>query len=265
MEEQDYLKKNRASWNKRTNVHISSDFYDVASFIAGRNSLHAIELKLLGNVGGKSILHLQCHFGQDTLSLARMGALVTGVDLSDNAIQHAEVLAIKTGLKGDFICCDVYSLPQFLHRQFDIVFTSYGTIGWLPDIDKWAKIVSQFLKPEGKFVFADFHPVLWMFDTKMEHIVHNYFNAGPILENENGTYTDRHAAISGETVGWNHPTSEVLTGLLSNGLRLDVFEEFDYSPYNCFENMVEFEPGKFRFKHLENKLPLMFSLMATKI
>lgn len=265
MEAEDYLKKNRESWNKRTDYHINSPFYDVEGFIAGKTSLNDIELKLLGEVKGKSILHLQCHFGQDSLSLVRMGAEVTGVDLSDNAIKQAHLLAERTGLKADFVCCDLYSLPQHLKGHFDIVFTSYGTIGWLPDLDKWAKIVSGYLKPGGKFVFVEFHPFIWMFDDKIDKIAYNYFNVSPIIESESGTYADRNAPINGETVGWNHPTSEVLSSVLTNGLRLEAFEEYDYSPYNCFHNMIEFEPGKFRIKHLENKIPLVFSLHATRV
>lgn len=265
MEEYDYLQKNKASWNRRTDYHINSEFYDVPGFLAGKNSLKPIELKLLGDVSGKRILHLQCHFGQDTLSLARMGAHVTGIDFSDNAIMQANLLRDKTNLKADFICCDLYSLPQHLNKTFDIVFTSYGTIGWLPDVDKWAAIISHYLIPGGKFVFADFHPVVWMFDDKFEKITYNYFNAGPIVEIENGTYANREAPLNEEYVGWNHSTGEVLSSILSHGLSLSSFEEFDYSPYHCFNNMVETEEGKFRIKHLENKLPMVFALCAKKL
>jgi 2-polyprenyl-3-methyl-5-hydroxy-6-metoxy-1,4-benzoquinol methylase len=114
----------------------------------------SIELELLGNVKGLSILHLQCHFGQDSLSLARMGAHVTGIDLSDKAIKTAQELNAELHLNAEFICSDIYDLPQHLNKQFDIVFTSYGTIGWLPDLNKWAQIIHHFLKPEGKFIFV---------------------------------------------------------------------------------------------------------------
>ncbi|PBQ33428.1 SAM-dependent methyltransferase [Sphingobacteriaceae bacterium] len=263
-EELNYLEKNKDSWNRRTDYHLESEFYDVKGFLAGNSSLKEVELNLLGDIRGKSILHLQCHFGQDTLSLARMGAEATGVDLSDNAINNAKLLAEKAGVKAEFICCDVYSLPEHLNKKYDIVFTSYGTIGWLPDLDKWAKIVSRYLKPGGKFVFAEFHPVVWMFDDDFTKVAYNYFNAGPIIETESGTYADRNAQINKEYVGWNHPTGEVLTSLLQNGLRLLSYEEFDYSPYNCFRHTEEFEPGKFRIKHLGNKIPMIFALLAEK-
>jgi len=260
-----YLEKNKDSWNRRTDYHVDSEFYDVKGFLQGNTSLKSIELGLLGDVKNKSVLHLQCHFGQDTLSLARMGAEVTGVDLSDNAIKNANLLAEKANLKGEFICCDVYSLPVHLDKQFDIVFTSYGTIGWLPDLDKWAKIISHYLKPGGRFVFAEFHPVVWMFDNDFERVDYSYFNVAPIIEIESGTYANRNAPITQEYISWNHPLNEVLNSLLENGLTLESFHEFDYSPYNCFNNTEEFEPGKFRIKTFENKIPMVYALAAVKI
>jgi len=260
----DYIKINKQTWNNKTDVHIASDFYDVESFINGKSTLNTIELDLLGDVKGKKILHLQCHFGQDTLSLARLGAKVTGVDLSDKAIEKAKEFSGKLGLNAHFICCDIYDLPQHLDEQFDIVFTSYGTIGWLPDLNKWATIVSRFLKPNGKFVFAEFHPVVWMFDNDFKEIFYTYFNVAPIIEDESGTYADRYSEISAQTITWNHPTSEVLNSLIQSGLEINSFNEYDYSPYNCFNETEEFEKGKFRIKHLGNKIPMVFSLVATK-
>src|SRR5690606_26113745 len=144
-------------------------------FMYGKSSLKSIELDLLGDVSGKSILHLQCHFGQDTLSLSRMGAKVTGVDLSDNAIKIAQALTKKLNADAEFICCDLYDLPNHLNKTFDIGFTSYGTITWLRDLDKWAAVVSKFLKPEGKLVFAEFHPVVLMFDDAFEKNEYDHF------------------------------------------------------------------------------------------
>ena len=259
-----YLDINKASWNRRTEFHMASEFYDVKGFVEGKNSLKEIELLLLGEVKNKSILHLQCHFGQDTLSLARMGAKVTGIDLSDKAIEEANALAKKINTQARFICCDLYSIPDHVNEQFDIVFTSYGTIGWLPDLDKWAKIIHRCLKPNGKFVFVEFHPVVWMFDDDFKKVAYNYFNTGPIIEKESGTYADRNAAINQEYIGWNHPTSEVLTSLLNNGLTLSSFKEYDYSPYNCFKEMVEIAPSKFQIPHMGKRLPMVFSLEAIK-
>lgn len=262
--EENYLAINKEAWNARTGVHLTSEFYDVAGFIKGATSLNSIELDLLGDVKGKSILHLQCHFGQDTISLQRLGARVMGVDLSDKSIESAKLLAEQTGVDARFICCDVYDLPNHLNEQFDIVYTSYGTIGWLPDLDKWASVIAQFLKPQGKFVFVEFHPVVWMFDSDFDKIGYRYFNSGAIIETESGTYTDRNAALRYEYVSWNHGLSEVINSLIHAGLTIQSMDEFDYSPYNCFRGTVEIEPKKYRIKHLDDKIPMVYSITATK-
>lgn len=262
--ESNYLAINRQSWNSRTDAHLKSEFYDVAGFINGKTSLNDIELALLGDVNGKTILHLQCHFGQDTISLNRLGAEVTGVDLSDKAIESAKQLAIETNSTVNFICCDIYDLPNHLTGQFDMVYTSYGTISWLPDLEKWANVVSKFLKPGGQFVFVEFHPVVWMFDDDFEKIGYSYFNSGAIIESESGTYADKTADIMLENVSWNHSLSEVMNGLMNNGLEITSFNELDYSPYNCFNNAIEYEPKKYRIAHLDNKIPMVYSLVAKK-
>lgn len=262
--EKNYININRASWNNRVDTHLKSEFYDLDGFIKGDTSLNSIELNLLGDIRGKKILHLQCHFGQDTISLSRLGAEATGVDLSDKAIASAEQIAEDTGSNARFICCDIYDLPNHLTQQFDIVFTSYGVIGWLPDLDKWAKIIVDFLKPNGRFVMAEFHPVVWMFDDHFEKIGYNYFNTGAIVEAEVGTYADKTAPIAQECVMWNHGLGEVLSSLINSGLEISSLEEFDYSPYNCFNNTVEFEPKKYRIAHLGNKIPMVYSLAAKK-
>lgn len=262
--ENNYLEINRQSWNNKIDIHLKSEFYDLANFIKGKTSLNSIELDLLGDLTGKTILHLQCHFGQDTISLSRLGAEVTGVDLSDKAIESAKQIAKDTNANATFICCDIYDLPNHLDKQFDIVFTSYGTIGWLPDLDKWAKIVSQFLKPNGQFVFVEFHPVVWMFDDNFEKIFYRYFNSGAIVASESGTYADKTAEITQEYVMWNHGLSEVITNLIQNGLEINSLNEYDYSPYNCFNKTIEFEPKKYRIEHLENKIPMVYSIVAKK-
>lgn len=262
--EKDYLEINRLSWNNRTEAHLKSEFYDLEGFLKGKSSLNQVELNLLGELKGKTILHLQCHFGQDTISLSRLGADVTGVDLSDIAIESAKQIAKDTSSNAKFICCDIYDLPNHLDEQFDIVFTSYGVIGWLPDLDKWAKIISRFLKPGGRFVFVEFHPFVWMFDDDFDKIAYRYFNSGAIIETENGTYADKEAEITQSYVVWNHGISEVLNRLIGNGLEVNSFDEFDYSPYNCFNKTIESEPGKFRIEHLGDKIPMIYSISATK-
>lgn len=259
----EYLDINRKSWNERVDTHLSSEFYDMPGFLAGKNSLNEIELELLGDVSGKSILHLQCHFGQDTLSLARMGAKATGVDLSDKAIEAAKKINQEMNLDAEFIASDIYSFPKVHNNKYDIIFTSYGAIGWLPDLDKWAKVITHFLKEKGKYIFAEFHPFVWMFDDNFNTIKYNYFNKETITE-ESNSYTDKESENISKFVSWNHPISDVLNSLIKNGLRIDSFNEFDYSPYNCLKGMKKVDDRKYILEKFEDKIPLVYSLSATK-
>lgn len=259
---ENYLEINRESWNKRTDIHIDSEFYDNKTFIAGRNSLNSIELDLLGSLEGKKVLHLQCHFGQDTISLCRLGAEATGIDLSDRAIAEANKLAKQCGQNTQFVCSDIYDLPNNLNEQFDVVFTSYGTIGWLPDLDRWAGVIKHFLKPGGSFVFAEFHPAVWMFDDNFNEVAYSYFKATEIVELNEGTYTDGGKDLEAEYVSWNHGLSEVFNSLKNAGFQLTDFNEFDYSPYPCFNGVKEVEKGKWIIDKMGNKLPLVYSLKA---
>lgn len=261
---ENYLKINRLSWNNKVAVHAESDFYDIKGFLRGNTSLNPIELGLLGNIKGKKILHLQCHFGLDSLSLGRLGAKVTGVDLSDMAIKKAKELAAKIESDTRFICCDVYDLPNHLDEKFDIVFTSYGTIGWLPDMKMWANVINHFLKPQGKFVFVEFHPVVWMFDNHFNKIKYNYFNKGAIIETIEGTYAEKDASLSQKYVMWNHSLGDVLSSLLQNDIQIIHFDEYDYSPYDCFEETVLASPGKYRIKHLSDYIPMVYALVGIK-
>ncbi|MEL6356089.1 MAG: class I SAM-dependent methyltransferase, partial [Bacteroidota bacterium] len=203
----DYLSANKDHWNKSTETHWTSKMYNIEGWLAGDNSnLKEIELSLLPeDLNGKKLLHLQCHFGQDTLSLARMGAEVTGVDLSDRAIAKANELAKLAHLSGRFINCDLYSLPNHLaeDHSFDIVYTTYGTIGWLPDMDKWAAVVARYLKPGGQFIFAEFHPLVWCLNYERNGFEYSYFNRETIIEESDSSYTDGKKELSTE-VGWNH-------------------------------------------------------------
>jgi len=261
---ENYLEINKNSWNAKVDPHLRSDFYFVDEFLKGKSSLNSIELDLLGDVKGKSILHLQCHFGQDSISLSRMGAQVTGIDLSDKAIEAGKDLAQKCGTDTEFICSDVYSLPEILDQKFDIVYTSYGVIGWLPDLNKWAGVISHYLKPGGKFIMAEFHPAVWMFDDGFTKIAYNYFNEKPIIETYEGTYADKSADIVQEYVMWNHSLAEVLQNLINHTIELEIFQEFDWSPYPCFNQVQEFEKGKWRIATFGNKLPLVYALRGNK-
>ena len=272
----DYFAANKHLWNQRTAVHKDSSFYNLAGFKAGENVLTPIELKEVGDVKGKKMLHLQCHFGMDSLNWARMGADVTGVDLSDEAIKEAKQLNDELGLKAKFICANVYDLhPEvaeskappaegFGEAAFDIVFTSYGTIGWLPDLDKWAEIINYYLKPSGIFYMADFHPVVWMFNDDFTRIEYAYENREMIVTENDGTYTDRNADIKEKEYGWNHSTSELLNALINQGLEIKHFNEFMYSPYSNFANSVETSTGQWQIKGMEGKMPMVYSIRAVK-
>jgi 2-polyprenyl-3-methyl-5-hydroxy-6-metoxy-1,4-benzoquinol methylase len=255
---ENYFDANLQSWNTRTAIHLNSKFYDVEGWLTHKNSLMAIEKAVLGDLHGKSVLHLQCHFGQDTLSLAHMGAKVTGVDFSDEAIRAAKDLAHRAGLEAEFICCNVYDTLQHLDKQYDLVFTTYGTIGWLPDLKPWAKVVSGALKPGGRFLIVDFHPVLWMMNDEMTALQYPYLNTEVIESVQSGSYTDGGKDVPLRDFSWNHGLSEIMSPLIAEGLQLTQFQEFTYSPYACFPNSVQGPDGNYRIIGLEDKLPTVY-------
>jgi SAM-dependent methyltransferase len=261
---QAYFEANRRTWNARTSIHASSDFYNVEAFRQGKTSLTQIELNELGDVKDKTLLHLQCHFGMDTISLARKGAKATGIDISDEAIELAKKLNAELQEDAKFVRSNVYDLKENLEGKFDIVFTTYGTIGWLPDLDKWAAIISHFLKEGGTFYIADFHPVLWMFDDHFEKLIYPYHNKSVIRTEIDGTYADRQANLVSVEYGWNHSLSEIIGSLIKHGMKITSFNEYSYSPFNCFRNMVEKERGKYVLKGFDDKLPMVFSIKAEK-
>lgn len=264
MKNPDYLTLNRKAWNRRTELHVISDFYDNKGFIAGRNSLNDIELPLLGDVSGESILHLQCHFGQDTIALARMGAHCTGVDFAERAIEEARKLNEVVGTNVQFVLSDIYDLPNHLKGTFDTVFTSYGTIGWLPDVTKWVEVVNHFMKPGGRFVFVEFHPFVYLYDTQFRQIQYPYFNRGPIVEVAQQTYTGQPERINSTDVAWSHTLSDVIQNLINAGLSIEHFSEYDYSPHNCFSDTVEIAPGRYQIRAFGDKIPLVYAIVARK-
>ncbi|RBL90994.1 class I SAM-dependent methyltransferase [Chitinophaga flava] len=242
---------------------MKSAFYNLDKFKAGSTSLNPIEIRELGDVSGKKLLHLQCHFGMDTISWARLGAITTGLDFSDKAITAAKNLALELEANSQFVCSNVYDAGLHITDKFDIVFTSYGTIGWLPDLDKWAAVIVERLKPGGVFYMVDFHPILWMFDDEFSYIKYSYFNTGePIEEEKSGTYADREADLKDKEYGWNHSLSEILNALIKAGLTISFFNEHTDSPYECFSNMVKTGPDSYQIASMQNKIPLLYSIKA---
>jgi SAM-dependent methyltransferase len=261
----EHLQANRKLWNTRTPLHLESDFYDVRAFRQGATSPCGLELQEMGSVSNKSLLHLQCHFGLDTLSLAREGAVVTGVDFSESAITSAKQLAGELDIAADFLCCDVLELKQHLQGEFDIVFTSFGVLGWLPDLKQWAKVIIHFLKPGGVLYLLEFHPYFIQFDDEGQ-LTYDYFHSKqPDEEVATTTYADRaeHAPLS--EFWWNHSMSDLFSALREANLEVDLFHEFPYSAYKTTEAMIEAEPGRWVHRRLERKIPYMFSIQANKI
>lgn len=259
MSEASYFAMNRAGWDKRARAHFSSDFYDVDGFLAGETSLREIELSELVDVAGKRLLHLQCHFGLDTLSWVRRGAHCTGVDLSPVAIEQANALAERAGLEAEFVCSDVYGFQRPEPEPYDVVFTSYGALCWLPDLDRWAGVVAANLRVGGTFYMAEFHPV--------QELVagYSYFSRGePDVETE-GTYIENGDEVTAEMATWAHPLSEVINALLRAGIQLERLVEYPFSPYDCFENLVEREPGRFFLDHQGQDVPLVYSLTGRRV
>jgi len=226
-----YIDLNKQTWNNKVDVHIASDSYENKSFLNGKSALNAIELKLLGDISCKKILHLQCHFGQDTISFSRLGVKATGVNLSDKAIERGKEFNFILGADAKFICWDIYNLPNHFEKKFDILFTSYETIGWMPDLDKSPKVISRFLKSNGKFITSDFYPAIWVYDDDFTKVFYNNFNTEAICEDGSGTDAEKEAAIENKTISLNHPISKILNALISNNLEMNQFNEFNYSPY----------------------------------
>lgn len=264
-----YFAANRRLWDRLTPVHAQSAFYDVDGFRAGKSSLMPLELKELGAVSGKSLLHLQCHFGLDTLSWARRGALVTGVDFSPKAIALARRLARDLGLDARFVRANVYELPSVLEREFDIVFTSYGAICWLPDLWPWAETISHFLRPGGTFYMVEIHPVTNVFNgeagAKALQVVDSYFSRHQPEEAVwQFTYADHDAKVGRVSYQWTHSLGEVVSALAAAGLRLEFLHEFPYCVYQHFPFMRRSADGWWRLPGRKPSIPLMFSLRATK-
>ncbi len=254
----DYLKINKKAWDKRTPIHLTSEFYDVKGFLEGNCSLTEIELKELNPVAAKSLLHLQCHFGLDSLSWARKGAIVTAVDLSSEAIKQANLLKHKSNIKATFVCADVYAYAEQCDAQYDIVYTSYGAICWLPDINKWAESVAKCLKPGGQFYMVEFHPIYDLISG------YSYFHKQQADIEEEQSYTENVQSDTEITALWSHTLGDVVSALTKLGIQIKHLHEFPFSPHNCFKNMIEKQPNRFYLEHQKHNIPLTYSILGIK-
>ena len=254
----DYMAVNKEAWDKRTRIHIESRFYDVEGFLGGKSSLNEIEINEVGDVNGKSLLHLQCHFGQDTLSWARLGAEATGVDISSESIGQAKDLAQQTGIQARFINDDIYGFGESNSEKYDIVFTSYGVLCWLPDLDLWASVIAKSLKPGGQFNLVEFHT----FNDLLSG--HSYFpTRTPDVESE-GTYTENCKGEESTVVTWPHSLSEVMNALIEAGITIESVNEFPFSPYNCFEGLEEVEGKGYQMLFKAQQVPLVYAIRGRK-
>lgn len=269
-----YFEQNRRNWNDRAAIHFKDEAggYRVEAFLHGEDNLHDIEDREVGEVAGKRIAHLQCHFGIDTLCLARRGAAYVGLDFSPVAITAARDLQKRTGLEATFVEGNVYDARKLIEGDFDLVYVTWGTIGWLPDVARWAKVVASLLKPGGRLYLLEGHPSLMVLDEKDPGLRPAYDWRTPIGKpltmSEETTYTGDTARIAHPvTHEWLHPLSDVINAVIGAGLRLDYLHEHDRLPWQFAPIMTPIE-GKRRMWVLPEgfpRLPLAYSLKATKI
>lgn len=253
---------NRAWWDERVPTHLTSELYDVEAFRAGAEALRPFELALAGDVAGLRLCHLQCHFGQDTLAWARHGASVVGLDFSQPAVDAASALATELGLDARFVCADVSDAPAALDgERFDLVYTGFGALNWLDDLEAWAQVVVALLRPGGRLLLAEFHPVMWMFEDDLT-VRHDYFGGVPFEWEEAGSYAELGAAtVHNRTVEYAHPLGEVLGVLLGAGLTLEAFEEHDHTLFPALPDL-EARDGAFHQPAGRPRVPMMYALVA---
>ncbi len=262
------LRANRDLWGDRVDAHKESEFYDVESFLKGKQTLEPVEVEEMGDVKGKSLVHLMCHFGLDTLSLARLGADVTGIDFSKKAIALARHIAEQIGVSAKFVCANVYDAPEALNETFDIVYTGGGVLCWLPDIEKWAEVVASLLNPGGVFYIREFHPFSMIFDDESEglSVRYPYFQGDTaIMFQSDHSYADTAKKLETRiSYEWNHPISDILNSLLGVGLELQFYNEFPYSTWQALPIMQRDEQGRWGVPGMERHIPFMFSIKAVK-
>lgn len=265
-------KANLANWNERAGIHSVSKAYDLQGYVSDPAKISgAVEFDRgeLGDVTGKSLLHLQCHIGTDTLSWARLGAHVTGVDFSDRSIEAARRLSAHSGTPGRFIVSELYETPEALDEQFDIVYTGVGALCWLPNIREWANVVSKMLKPDGGFYVRDGHPMAHALDNERDDdslkVEYPYFETQKGMRFEgDATYTDGPRLANTVNYEWNHGLGEIVTALIDAGLRIEFLHEHRFAEYQHFPSLVRSDDGRWRFPVDDDRVPLMFSVKARK-
>jgi SAM-dependent methyltransferase len=273
----DYLSVNRAWWDERAPLHAGpGSGYDIDTFRRDPDRLHAMELAEVGDVAGRTLLHLQCHIGTDTLSWAARGATVTGVDFSRPALATARVLAHDLGLddRARFVESDVYRLPEVLDGTFDVVFASWGAIGWLPDVPRWFRVAAHFAAPDGVVYLADGHPTAWMFNDDPAtpgdlRLTYSYFTtAAPIAwvgPEETGSYAVPDApTVHNDTREWSHPLGSIVQAAIDAGLVVELLHEHAAVPWAMFPFLKPGDDQLWRLPAGMPSFPLAFSIRARK-
>jgi SAM-dependent methyltransferase len=262
---EDYQSVNRALWDERVPIHAASEFYDVPGFLDGGDTLRDFERAEVGDVTGRRLVHLQCHFGLDTLSWARHGAAVTGLDFSEPAIETARGLAARCGIDARFVAADVYDAQAALGETYDIVYTGLGALNWLPDVERWARVAAGLVRPGGFVYLAEFHPAGDMLDDEEgRSVAYDYFDRGPQYWDEPGTYTDATVEIENtRSVEFAHGLGDVVSALAAEGLRVEFLHEHDYTLFQRFA-ALERVGAVYRQPAGRPRVPLMYSLRAAR-
>jgi SAM-dependent methyltransferase len=263
----EHLAANRENWNDRTAIHLRSHFYDVEGWLRAAPGPDPRERDALGDVTGLRLVHLQCHFGLDTLAWARAGARVTGLDFSPSAIAAARDIAQRAGLadRADFVCANVYDALDALGRTtFDIVYISLGALCWLPSVDRWAEQAAGLVAPGGRLYLHDGHPLAWAFADDSLTVQHTYFEQPePFVADDEHTYTDGENTIEhARTYEWNHSIGETITALIRHGLRLEWIVEHDWTVWPRFPWLEQHREGEWTNPPGMPRVPLSFSLLA---
>jgi SAM-dependent methyltransferase len=271
----DYRTLNKANWNERAPAHAASSGYHLAAFRSDPAYLSEVvtfDRPLLGDVTGLRGVHLQCHIGTDTISLARLGARMTGLDFSPAAVVQAIALSDEVGAGVDFVEADVYDAAMVLpNGEFDLVYTGIGALNWLPSVSRWAEVVGKLLKPGGRLFIREGHPVLWALadplpEGRLELAYPYVEREEPVVWDEGGTYVETEVEFQHTmTKEWNHGLAEILTALLEQGLVITTVVEHDSVPWDPFPGFTEELPGgEFRIKDRPWRLPHSYTISATK-
>jgi len=270
----DYLTLNQANWDQRAPLHAASKGYAAQRFIDEPDYLSDVvrfDLPLLGDIRGLRGVHLQCHIGTDTLSLARLGAQMSGLDFSQASLSEARALAERCGVAIEFVESEVYRAAQVLPpATFDLVYTGIGALCWLPSIDTWARTVSELLKPGGRLFIREGHPMLWALDESREDelvISQPYFERSqPMVWDDASTYVDTDTPLTATvTHEWNHGLGEIIGALLRHGLQISALVEHQSIPWEALPGQMRCDAnGEWHLKHAPWRLPLSYTLQAIK-